>query len=98
METSDTEGKKVKWIEVQSANAVVLQEGDIGQGTSPVCVRARWYIHFPSDTEDGKDWKFSDELPCPTELMGILDSMLANSGYVPCPGACDYQVQFGEHV
>ena len=35
-------------------------------------------------TQKTGDWKFSDELPHPTELMGILDSMLSEkpSGFV----------------
>ena len=101
METSDAEDKKTKWIEVRSANTVVLQESDVGPVKPARLVLAldgTYTFQVMLKTVKTGDWKFSDEFPRPTELMGILDSMLANSGYVLCPGVRDYQAQFGEHV
>ena len=103
METSDVEGKAVQWIEVRSANSVVLQEGDVGPAKPArlVFVLNGTYMYtFQVMLKMVKtgDWKFSDELPRPTELMEILDSVLLNPGYVLYPGVHDYKAQFGEHV
>ena len=57
-------GKKAKWIEVQSANAVVLQEGDV----SPLkparlvfAIDGTYAFQVMLNTVKTGDWKFSDE-------------------------------------
>ena len=41
-------------------------------------------------------WKASE--PPHTEISGILDMLLANSGYVLCPGIREYDSQYGEYI
>ena len=77
---SDVEVKQAKWIKVQSANTVVLKEGDVGT-VKPALLEfaldGTCTFQVILKTVKTGDWKFSDELPCPSELMGILDSTLS---------------------
>ena len=67
----------MKWIEVQSANAVVLREGDVGP-VKPArlvfTIDGTYAFQVMLKTVKTGDWKFSDK---PMELMGILDSTLS---------------------
>ena len=68
METSDAEGKKVKWIEIQSANTVVLQEGDVGPVKPAQLVfalAATYAFQVMLKTVKTGERKFSDE---PTKI------------------------------
>ena len=64
-------------IEVQSANAVVLQEDDVGPVKPPRLVfvlDGTYTFQVMLKMVKTGDWKFSDK---PTELVGILDSLLS---------------------
>ena len=57
----------------------MLQEDDVGP-VKPACLVFALdgtYTFQVMKTGKTGDWKFSDELPHPMELMGILDSMLS---------------------
>ena len=67
-------------------------------GTSKACTHGKGDYSFEvlrKRMQTGS-WKAS-EAPH-REISGILDTLLASSGYVLCPGIRDYDSQYGESI